>query len=118
MPNRVALVVHYLACIKAGLVATPLNYRYQAPEIDHALEVTEASILFAHAERDADLAKSRLAGQAAAGSDRLRCQRRTQPQLRAVSQSRAAGSRAARAGALRAGRSSSSRPAARANPKA
>ena len=63
MPNRVALVVHYLACIKAGLVATPLNYRYQAPEIDHALEVTEATILFAHAERDADLAKSRLAGQ-------------------------------------------------------
>jgi acyl-coenzyme A synthetase/AMP-(fatty) acid ligase len=62
MPNRVALVVHYLACIKAGLVATPLNYRYQAPEIDHALEVTEASILLAHAERDADLAKCRLAG--------------------------------------------------------
>jgi len=62
MPNRVALVVHYLACIKAGLVATPLNYRYQAPEIDHALEVSEASILLAHAERDADLAKSRLAG--------------------------------------------------------
>jgi len=62
MPNRVALIVYYLACIKAGLVATPLNYRYQAPEIDHALEVTEASILLAHAERDADLAKSRLAG--------------------------------------------------------
>lgn len=61
MPNRVALVVHYLACLKAELVITPLNYRYQAPEIDHALEVSEASILFAHAERDADLAKSRLA---------------------------------------------------------
>ena len=28
MPNRPACVVHYLACIKAGLVATPLNYRY------------------------------------------------------------------------------------------
>jgi len=28
MPNRVDLVVHYLACFKAGLVATPLNYRY------------------------------------------------------------------------------------------
>src|SRR5262245_65645543 len=39
LPNRGALVVHYLACINAGLVATPLNYRYQAPEIDHALEV-------------------------------------------------------------------------------
>ena len=31
MPNRIALVVHYLACFKAGLVATPLNYRYTAP---------------------------------------------------------------------------------------
>src|SRR5262249_28907901 len=27
MPNRPALIVHYLACFKAGLVATPLNYR-------------------------------------------------------------------------------------------
>jgi acyl-coenzyme A synthetase/AMP-(fatty) acid ligase len=62
MPNRSALVVHYLACIKAGLVATPLNYRYTPPEIDHALEVSEASIVFAHAERDADLAASKLAG--------------------------------------------------------
>jgi long-chain acyl-CoA synthetase len=26
MPNRPALIVHYLACFKAGLVATPLNY--------------------------------------------------------------------------------------------
>ena len=31
MPNRIDLVVHYLACFKAGLVATPLNYRYTAP---------------------------------------------------------------------------------------
>ena len=28
MPNRVDLVVHYLACFRAGLIATPLNYRY------------------------------------------------------------------------------------------
>jgi len=27
MPNRTLLVVHYLACFKAGLVTTPLNYR-------------------------------------------------------------------------------------------
>src|SRR3954467_8117790 len=33
LPNRGELIVHYLACIQAGLVATPLNYRYQAPEI-------------------------------------------------------------------------------------
>jgi acyl-CoA synthetase (AMP-forming)/AMP-acid ligase II len=62
LPNRGALIVHYLACIRAGLVATPLNYRYQAPEIDHALEVSGAAVIVAHAERDADLAKSELAG--------------------------------------------------------
>ena len=58
LPNRGALLVHYLACFKAGLVATPLNYRYQAPEIDHALEVSGASILVAHAERHDLLAAS------------------------------------------------------------
>ena len=63
LPNRGALIVHYLACIQAGLVATPLNYRYQAPEIDHALEVSGAAVIVAHVERDADLAKSKLAGQ-------------------------------------------------------
>ena len=62
LPNRGALIVHYLACIRAGLVATPLNYRYQAPEIDHALEVSGAAVIVAHAERDEDLAKSKLAG--------------------------------------------------------
>ena len=61
LPNRGVLFVHYLACFKVGLVATPLNYRYQAPEIDHALEVSGASLLVAHAERDDDLAKSELA---------------------------------------------------------
>jgi long-chain acyl-CoA synthetase len=59
MPNRNGLVIHYLACLKAGLVATPLNYRYMPPEIDHALEVSEAAILLAHAERDQDLAASK-----------------------------------------------------------
>jgi acyl-CoA synthetase (AMP-forming)/AMP-acid ligase II len=62
MPNRSALVVHYLACLKAGLVATPLNYRYMPPEIDHALEVSGAAVLFAHSERDRDVAASKLAG--------------------------------------------------------
>ena len=59
MPNRPALLVHYLACMKAGFVATPLNYRYQAPEIDHALEVSGASIMLAHVERTQDLAQTR-----------------------------------------------------------
>ena len=59
LPNRGALLVHYLACFKAGLVATPLNYRYQAPEIDHALDVSGASLLVAHAEREDVLAASK-----------------------------------------------------------
>jgi long-chain acyl-CoA synthetase len=58
MPNRAALIAHYLACFKAGLVATPLNYRYTPPEIDHALEVSGAKIILAHAERKSDIAAS------------------------------------------------------------
>ncbi len=61
MPNRATLLIHYLACMRAGLVAVPLNYRYMAPEIDHALEVSGARLLVAHAERNPDLAQSRLA---------------------------------------------------------
>src|SRR4051794_22935803 len=56
MPNRIDLVVHYLACFRAGLIATPLNYRYTAREIDHALEVSRARALLAHAERAEDVA--------------------------------------------------------------
>jgi long-chain acyl-CoA synthetase len=59
MPNRTALFIHYLACFKAGLVITPLNYRYTPPEIDHALEVSRASLILAHAERAADIAASK-----------------------------------------------------------
>ncbi|MDO8209547.1 class I adenylate-forming enzyme family protein [Conexibacter sp. CPCC 206217] len=61
MPNRIDLLVHYLACFKARVVATPLNYRYTAREIDHALEVSGAGALLVHAERAEDLAASRLA---------------------------------------------------------
>ena len=60
MPNRVDLVLHYLACFKTGIVVTPLNYRYTAREIDHALEVSEARALLAHAERSDDVATSRV----------------------------------------------------------
>ncbi len=63
MPNRTALLIHYLACMKAGFVSVPLNYRYMAPEIDHALEVSGASALFVHDERMGDLEKSEQAGQ-------------------------------------------------------
>ena len=59
MPNRIALIAHYIGCFKAGLVATPLNYRYTKPEIDHALEVSDASIILAHTERAADIVASK-----------------------------------------------------------
>ena len=61
MPNRDALLIHYMACIRTGLIAVPLNYRYMSPEIDHALEVSDATVLVAHAERTQDLAMSKLA---------------------------------------------------------
>lgn len=60
MPNRPACIVHYLACIKAGFVATPLNYRYTPSEIDHALEVSEASLFVHHGERIQDVGACRL----------------------------------------------------------
>ena len=56
MPNCCELVIHYLASVRAGLVLTPLNYRYMAPEIDHAISVSGASALLVHAERNGDLA--------------------------------------------------------------
>lgn len=58
MPNRTALIVHYIACFKAGLVLTPLNYRYTPPEINHALDVSSAKIILAHVERANDIAAS------------------------------------------------------------
>jgi acyl-CoA synthetase (AMP-forming)/AMP-acid ligase II len=67
MPNRVDLALHYLACFRAGLVATPLNYRYTSREIDHALEASEASAMLAHAERAADVAASRFADELPCG---------------------------------------------------
>jgi non-ribosomal peptide synthetase component E (peptide arylation enzyme) len=51
MPNCPALVVHHLACLKAGLVATPLNYRYMAPEVGHALSVSGARAVCARRAR-------------------------------------------------------------------
>lgn len=59
MPNRTALIVHYIAGFKAGLVLTPLNYRYTSPEIDHALDVSSAKTIVAHVERSNDLAASK-----------------------------------------------------------
>ena len=75
MPNRTALLIHYLACMKAGFVSVPLNYRYMAPEIDHALEVSGAAALFVHDERMGDLEKKRTSRTPAARSHSLRRER-------------------------------------------
>ena len=66
MPNRILLLVHYLACFRAGFVTTPLNYRYAPREIDHTLEVSGARAIVAHAERADDLAASDARGRTAA----------------------------------------------------
>lgn len=63
MPNRLELLVHYLGCMRGGFVAVPLSYRYVAPQIEHALEASGASLLLAHLERfeelrSADLSES------------------------------------------------------------
>ncbi|CAA0096778.1 Long-chain-fatty-acid--CoA ligase [Halioglobus japonicus] len=61
MPNRSELLIHYVACMKCGLVAMPLNYRYMAAEIDHALEIGGARLLLTHEERRSDLLASKYA---------------------------------------------------------
>jgi len=63
MPNRTALLIFYIACFKTGLVATPLNYRYTAYQIDHALSLSGASLLLSHIERESDWQKSECVGQ-------------------------------------------------------
>lgn len=67
MPNHPSLLVHYLACWEAGLVATPLNYRYSSNEIDHALEISGAALLLHHAERTDDVTSSRRCNELSSG---------------------------------------------------
>ncbi|MEM9632161.1 MAG: class I adenylate-forming enzyme family protein [Pseudomonadota bacterium] len=62
MPNRCALIVHYLACMKAGLVAMPLNYRYTTSEIDHALAKVQPAMMVVHSERASEIEASDEAG--------------------------------------------------------
>jgi acyl-CoA synthetase (AMP-forming)/AMP-acid ligase II len=61
MPNSPELLVHYLACLRAGLVATPLNYRYAVPEIDHSLQTSDAALLLCASERRAEIERSTVA---------------------------------------------------------
>ena len=71
IPNRVDLVVHYLAGLRSGLVLTPLNYRYVSPAIDHALTVSGAAALVFHGERLADVQASAVAGGLPLGCHRI-----------------------------------------------
>jgi long-chain acyl-CoA synthetase len=63
MPNCDAMVIHYLACFKTGIVATPLNFRYTPLEMDNALKMSGASALVAHCSRDTDIAVTKLAAE-------------------------------------------------------
>ena len=102
MPNRIDLVVHYLACFRAGLIATPLNYRYTFREIDHALEVSGATALLAHVERAEDVSREPARG-LSWGSARIAYSDdgasgvgwRVVPQLRRVARARTHARRAA-----------------------
>ncbi|MEM8660478.1 MAG: class I adenylate-forming enzyme family protein [Pseudomonadota bacterium] len=67
MPNRAVLIVHYLACLRAGLIANPLTYQYTPSEIARAIADTGASALLVHSERDADVAAAALTTQLPAG---------------------------------------------------
>jgi acyl-CoA synthetase (AMP-forming)/AMP-acid ligase II len=48
MPNCPELVIAYLACFAAGVVAVPLNTRYRAPEVAYALERSGAQTAIVH----------------------------------------------------------------------
>lgn len=48
MPNCPELVISYLACFTAGVIAVPINTRYRAPEVAFALERSGAATLIFH----------------------------------------------------------------------
>ena len=49
LPNRVELVIAYFGCFAAGLVAVPLNPRYQGPEVEYAVGDCAPRLLIADA---------------------------------------------------------------------
>ena len=55
LPNCDALLIHYLACFKAGYVAVPLNYRYTPSEIDRVLRTCRPQMLVYDQSRIADI---------------------------------------------------------------
>ena len=63
MPNRIELIVYYIAMMKAGLVFVPLNYRYTSVTIDNVLAISGVNALLSHTERAEDIAASSCAQQ-------------------------------------------------------
>jgi long-chain acyl-CoA synthetase len=57
LPNGLEVVCCYLACFRAGAIATPFNYRYAAPELERALLEAEPKWLVIHRSRLDVLAK-------------------------------------------------------------
>ena len=49
LPNRVELAIAYFGCFAAGLVAVPLNPRYQGPEVEYAVGDCAPRLLIADA---------------------------------------------------------------------
>jgi acyl-CoA synthetase (AMP-forming)/AMP-acid ligase II len=56
MRNCPELIVSYLACWKVGLIAVPVDYRFQPPQLRFILRHSEARAVVIDAERQADLA--------------------------------------------------------------
>jgi len=57
LPNGLDIHYCYLACFQSGAIATPVNYRYAPPELEHALTLTEPNLLIIHRDRLDVLAK-------------------------------------------------------------
>jgi long-chain acyl-CoA synthetase len=47
-PNSIEMVKLLFACLKAGMIAVPVNVRLKAPEVAYIIEHSKAAICFAH----------------------------------------------------------------------
>ncbi|MFN8640998.1 MAG: class I adenylate-forming enzyme family protein [Candidatus Binatia bacterium] len=66
LPNGAELAMAYFGCFAAGLVAVPLNPRYQGPEVDHAVGDCAPRLLIADVARLDRLDGTRLAARGVA----------------------------------------------------
>ncbi|MEP3275467.1 MAG: class I adenylate-forming enzyme family protein [Stappiaceae bacterium] len=55
LPNCVEYFVHFLGCLKAGLVAVPFDFRFQIEEIAAGIEAFEPILIVSCASRLADI---------------------------------------------------------------